>query len=132
MTFELSISPLTFARSAGPPDGQNVLYLRMYIIIYIQRAPFERPGGSLRSQLLFACAPLIDGLSYATRSATHLSQAIYSCVIVSGFRAALDLDTYPLNNLVCTQCAKRAKRGRGKPVVIMHIGFLAYFHDISL
>ena len=35
---------------------------------------------------------LIDGLGHATWSATYLSQA--SCVIVSGFRAALDLDTY--------------------------------------
>ena len=38
-------------------------------------------------------APLIDGpgLGHATRSAAYLSQA--SCVIVSGFRATLDLDT---------------------------------------
>ena len=41
-------------------------------------------------------------------------------MIVSGFRAALDLDTY-----------ERAKRGRGKPVLITHIGFLACFHAIS-
>ena len=31
-----------------------------------------------------------------------------------------------------TRCAERAKRGRGKPVLIMHIGFLACFHAISL
>ena len=42
-----------------------------------------------------------------------LSQA--SCVIVSGFRAALDLDTYRLSNLIRPQRAERAKPGRGKP-----------------
>ena len=51
---------------------------------------------------------------------------------VIGFRAALDLDTYPLSNLIRPRCADRAKRGRGKPVLIMHIGFLACFHAISL
>ena len=50
-----------------------------------------------------------------------------SCVIVSGFRAALDLDTYPLSNLIRPRCAERAKPGRGKPVLIMHIGFFACF-----
>ena len=34
--------------------------------------------------------------------------------------------TYP------PRCAERAKPGRGKPVLIMHIGFLARFHAISL
>ena len=52
-------------------------------------------------------------------------------MIVSGFRAALDLDTYPLSNFR-PGCAERAKRGRGKPVLIMHIGFFACFHAISL
>ena len=55
-----------------------------------------------------------------------------SCVIVSGFRAALDLDTYLLRNLIRQPCAERAKPGRGKPVLIMHIGFFACFHAISL
>ena len=41
-------------------------------------------------------------------------------MIVSGFRAALDLDTYPLSNLIRPLCAERAKPGRGKPVLIMH------------
>ena len=53
-----------------------------------------------------------------------------SCMIVSGFRARLDLDTctYPLNNLIRPRCAERAKPGRGKPVqLIMHIGFFACF-----
>ena len=59
--------------------------------------------------------------------AIYLSQA--SCVIVSGFRAALDLDTYPLSKLIR---AERAKPGRGKQVLIMHIGFFACFHTISL
>ena len=82
--------------------------------------------------VLYACAPLIDGLGHATPSATYLvplsSQA--SCAIVSGFRAALDLDTctYPLSNLIRLWCAKQAKPGRGKPVLIMDIGFFACFH----
>ena len=63
------------------------------------------------------------------RLPSYLSQA--SCVTVSGFTAALDLDTYPLRNLIRPRCAERAKPGRGKPL-IMHIGFLACFHAISL
>ena len=59
------------------------------------------------------------------------SHRLASCVIVSRFRTALDLDTYPLSN-IRPWCAERAKRGRGKPVLIMHIGFLACFHAISL
>ena len=39
---------------------------------------------------------------------------------------------YPLRNLIRPRCAERAKPGRGKPVLIMHIGFLACFHAISL
>ena len=83
----------------------------------------------------YACAPLIDWTGQATPSVTGLplmlrSQASY--VMVSGFRAALDLDTYPLSNLIRPRCAERAKRGRGKPVLIMHIGFFACFHAISL
>ena len=53
-------------------------------------------------------------------------------MIVSGFTAALDLDTYPLRNLIRPRRAERAKPGRGKPVLIMNIGFLACFHAISL
>ena len=53
-------------------------------------------------------------------------------MIVSRFRTALDLDTYPLSNFIRPRCAERAKRGRGKPVLIMHIGFLACFYAISL
>ena len=60
------------------------------------------------------------------------SHRLASCVIVSRFRTALDLDTYPLSNFIRPRCAERAKRGRGKPVLIMHIGFLACFHAISL
>ena len=62
------------------------------------------------------------------RRPSYLSQA--SCVIVSGFTAALDLDTYPLRNFIRPRCAEWAKPGRGKPVLIMHIGFLACFHAI--
>ena len=53
-------------------------------------------------------------------------------MIVSGFRAALDLDTYPLSNFIHPRCAEWAKPSRGKPVLIMHIGFFACFHAISL
>ena len=53
-------------------------------------------------------------------------------MIVSGFRAALDLDTYPLSNLIRPRRAERAKPSRGKPVLIMHIGFFACFHAIYL
>ena len=53
-------------------------------------------------------------------------------MIVSGLRGALDLDTYPLSNLIRPRFAERVKPGRGKPVLIMHIGFFACFHAISL
>ena len=59
------------------------------------------------------------------------SHRLASCVSVSGFRTALDLDTYPHSNLIRPRYAERAKPGRGKPVLIMHIGFLACFHAIS-
>ena len=64
-------------------------------------------------------------------SVVATSRRLASCVIVSRVRTALDLDTYPLSN-IRPRCAERAKRGRGKPVLIMHIGFLACFHAISL
>ena len=64
------------------------------------------------------------------RSTSHAQLTGY--VIVSGFRAALDLDTYPHRNLIRPRCPEWAKPGRGKPVLIMHIGFLACFHAISL
>ena len=71
-----------------------------------------------------------DRMGQATPPATGLplmlsSQASY--VIVSGFRAALDLDTYPLSNFIRPRCAERAKRCRDKPVLIMHIGFFSLF-----
>ena len=53
-------------------------------------------------------------------------------MIVSGFRAALDLNTYPLSNLIRPRCVEWAKPGRGKPVLIMHVGFFSCFHVISL
>ena len=46
---------------------------------------------------------------------------------MSGFRAALNLDTCPLSNLIRPRCAEWAKPGRGKPVLIMHIGFSLVF-----
>ena len=42
-------------------------------------------------------------------------------MIVSGFRSVLDLDTYPLSNIIHPRCAEQAK---GKLVLIMHNGFL--------
>ena len=71
-------------------------------------------------------------MGQATPPATGLplklsSQGSY--VIVSGFRAALVLDTYPLSNLIRLRCAERAKRGQGKPVLIMNIGLFS--HHIS-
>ena len=64
------------------------------------------------------------------RHPSYLSQA--GCVNVSGFTATLDLGTYPLSNFIRPWCAERAKPGQGKPVLIMHIGFFACFHAISL
>ena len=52
-------------------------------------------------------------------------------MIVSVFRAALDLDTYLLSDLIHPRCAERAKPGRGKPVLIMHIGFFAFTPYLS-
>ena len=51
------------------------------------------------------------------------SHRLASCTIVSGFRAALDLDTYPLRNLIRPRCAELAKPGRGKPVLIIILAF---------
>ena len=83
--------------------------------------------------LSYACAPLIDGMGRATPSATSLPchAQLTGCVIVSGFRVVLDLDTYPFSNLICPRCAERAKPGRGKPELIMNISFFACFHAIS-
>ena len=55
------------------------------------------------------------------RRPSYFSQV--SCVIVSGCTAALDLDTHPLSNLIRPPYALRAKPVRGKPVLIMNIGF---------
>ena len=54
-----------------------------------------------------------------------------SCVIASGFRTVLDLDTYPLINLIRPRYAERVKPAQGKPVLIRHIRFFACFHTIS-
>ena len=70
-------------------------------------------------------ANLWDGPSNAIHDLPLMLSSQASCVIVSGFRAALDLDTYPLSNLIRPLCAERAKPGRGKPVPIMHIGLFA-------
>ena len=73
-----------------------------------------------------------NGPSNAVRDLPLMLSSQASCVIVSGFRAALDLDTYLLSNFIRPRCAEQAKRGRGKPVLIMHIGFFACFYAISL
>ena len=67
------------------------------------------------------CAPVIDGLGHATWSRPRPVATSHrlASVIVSGFRAALDLNTYPLRKLIRPRCAERAKPGRGKPVLIM-------------
>ena len=54
-----------------------------------------------------------------------------SCVIVSGSRTALDLDAYPLSNLIRPRCAERAKCGRGKPVSLCNWLFRMFSHHIS-
>ena len=50
----------------------------------------------------------------------------------SYLKEAVDLDTYPISKLIRPWCAERAKRGPGKPVLIMHIVFFRCFHAISL
>ena len=73
----------------------------------------------------YACPPMGWASQRATRTAStssYLSQA--SCVILSGFRAALDLDTYYIPLVTSFVHAERAKPGRGKPVLIMRIIWL--------
>ena len=50
-------------------------------------------------------------------------------MIVNGFRAALDFDTYPLSNLIRLRFAERAKPGRGKPND--HFPFFFFFCKFS-
>ena len=71
-------------------------------------------------------------MGWAKRDVPLMLSSQSSCVIVSGFRAAFDLDTYPLSNLIRPRRAEQAKPGRGKPVLIMHIGFFVCFHCIVL
>ena len=59
------------------------------------------------------------------------SHRLASCVIVSRFRTALDLDTYPLSNFIRPRCAELAKRGRGKPVLIAYWLFSLFSRHIS-
>ena len=49
-----------------------------------------------------------------------------SCVIVSGFRAAMDLDTYPHWNLIRPRCAEWAKPGQGLKVSQCSLCILAF------
>ena len=46
-----------------------------------------------------------DGPSKAVRNLPLMLSSQASCVIVSGFSAALDLDTYPLSNFSFVHCA---------------------------
>ena len=105
------------------------------------RVPHTVPYGRIGPRVIITHAhraPLIDGLGRPRNVVRDLgrlvaiSHRLASCVIVSGFRAALDLNTYPLRNLIRSRYAERAKPGLGKPVLIMHIGFFACFHAISL
>ena len=48
-------------------------------------------------------------------------------MIVSGFRAVLDVDMNPLSNLICPRCTEQAKPDQAKSVLIMHIGFFRLF-----
>ena len=50
-------------------------------------------------------------------------------MIVSVFTATVDSDIYPLRNLIRPRYAERIKPGRDKPVLNMHIGFIASFYD---
>ena len=59
------------------------------------------------------------------------SHRLASCVIVSGFRAAPDLDTHPLSKLIRPWCAERAKPSRGKPVLNMQLAFRLFSRHIS-
>ena len=59
------------------------------------------------------------------------SHRLAGCAIVSGFRAALDLNTYPLRNLIRPRCAERAKPGRGKPVHYAYWLFSLFSRHIS-
>ena len=54
------------------------------------------------------------------------SHRLASYAIVSAFGAALDLDAYPLRNLIRPRCAERAKPGRGQggPVNITCVQYL--------
>ena len=80
-----------------------------------------------------ACSPKLVHETNLRPRLVATPHRLASCVIVSGFRAALDLNTYPLRNLIRPRCAERAKPGPGKPLLIMHIGsVLDCFHAISL
>ena len=54
-----------------------------------------------------------------------------SCVIVSGFRAALDLDTYPLSNLIRPRCADRLNAVEAIQCSLCNIGFRLFSRYIS-
>ena len=75
------------------------------------------------TKVLTLGAPLIDGMGHTTQSTSH---RLASCVIVSRFRTALDLDTDPLSNFIRPRCAERAKRGRGIPVSQCSLCILAF------
>ena len=61
--------------------------LSVYIKKHITQLHVTMKGTKVQTLgALYACAPLIDGLSHLTRSATYLSaNVLASCVIVSGF-----------------------------------------------
>ena len=100
--------------------NKNLAHVTRRIFPSLPPRPFPRvcaPRGKIR----MACETRLVATSHR----------LASCVIVSRFRTALDLDTYPLSNFIRPRCAERAKHGPGKPVLIMHIGFLACFQAVS-
>ena len=56
--------------------------------------PSGRVPHTVRYRVAYPKYPLIDGLGHVLRNVVRY---LASCVIVSGFRAALDLDIYPLD-----------------------------------
>ena len=108
----------------GIPPPPRILKIYDVIALKEQKVAVTCPQTPLRKYAFcqFRCSPPpTKTLLVAT------SHRLASCVIVSGFRAALDLDTCPLRNFIRPRCAERAKPGRGKPVLIMHIGFSLAF-----
>ena len=70
-------------------------------------------SGRVPHPILYCIRPctIITHVHRATWASAYHSQAT-CCVIMSGFRAALDMDTYPLSNLIRPRCTEWGKPGR--------------------